>query len=191
MRMPTMRPNKIQAVIGIVCGIILLSLVIFPRWQEAAEKEASYRRDIGHGLLWKPPKPVAVECYFVGCVTAPASYFHVLLNRKLLLQQCLTVFLVAVAFLWIFRPQDNGKTASLSVRATRLLASCLLALLIPPTGGVPFGAVLTGMPMVLVQRDELWLAPTIIAIVMYVACVLIIYSLLSATLWLVANKSVL
>src|SRR6266567_2325364 len=91
MRVQSMRLNRIQAAIGIVSGIALLVIVLFPAWQEAAEKEVSYRKDIGHGLLWSPPKPVAVDCYFVGCVTAPASYFHMLLNRTLLLKQSLTL----------------------------------------------------------------------------------------------------
>jgi hypothetical protein len=178
--MPIVRPNKIQAVTCGLCGIALLFLVLFPPWQQAAEKEVSYRKNIGRGLLWKPPQPVAVECYFVGCVTAPASYFHVLLHRKLLMQQCLTVLCVAMAFLWTFRTSKGGKMASLGVRSTRLSTSFLLALLIPPTGDVPFGAVLFGIPMVLVQRDELWLIPTIMALVMYFACALLMYGFLNA-----------
>ena len=180
----TMRPNKIQTIIGIVCGLALLSLVLVPPWQEAAERELSYRKDLGRGLLWSPPKPVAVECYFTGCVTAPAQYFHVLLNRKLLLQECLTLLIVGVLLLWMFRAQRDRNVASLRARGTRLLTSLILALLIPPTGGVPFGAALAGIPMVLIRRDELWLIPVIMIIVMYSACVLIIYCLITFTLWI-------
>ncbi len=182
-----MRPNKIQTVIRIVCGTVLLALFLWPPWQQAAEREVSYRKNIGRSFLWNPPKPVAVDCYFVGCVMAPATYFHALLNRKLLLQQCLTLFFVAVLFLWTFRPRQSGKTATLNERATRLVSCLLLALLVPPTGDVPLGAVLAGIPMVLVRRDELWLMPTIMAILMYVVCALIIYGFVSTAVWLVAS----
>ncbi|GEM_PF-2544777 len=184
-----MKLNKIQAVIGIVCGILLLSLISFPPWQEAAERELSYRKDLGRGFLLSPPKSVAVECYFVGCVTAPAAYFHVLLNRKLLLQECVTLVVVELLLLWLFRNRQGRAVADLRMPRTRLLISLMLALLIPPAGGVPFGAALAGIPMMLVERDELWLIPTIMVLVMYAASVLLIYWLIQFTLWIHYGRS--
>jgi len=178
-----MKPNKMQAVIAALYGAVLLALVLLPPWQEAAGREASYRKDIGRGFVWAPPKAVAVECYFAGCVTAPQGYFHVLLNWRLLLQQCLTLSVVAVLFLWMFRPQRNREAEISRKRGTRLFTSLLLALLIPPTGGVPFGAALAGIPMMLVRRDELWLLPVIMTLVLYAACVLVIYGLIASVLW--------
>jgi hypothetical protein len=184
-----MRYNKTQTVIGLICGIALLFLILLPPWQEAAERELSYRKDIGRGLLWKPPKTVAVDCYFVNCVTAPASYFHVVLKRKVLLQECLTVLGVAVAFLWIFRTRRTGQTSSVRSRGTRLLASFLLASLIPPAGEVPFGAGIVEIPKLLVRREELWLVPLIVVLVLYAACVLVIYGLLSLAVRFAASPS--
>lgn len=183
-----MKPNKIQTTIGIACGIITLALVIFPPWQEAAEREVSYRKDIGRGFLWHRPKPVAVDCYFAGCVTAPASYFRVQLNRELLLQETLALVFVGIALLWTFRSRRDGTIANLHVRATRLLISCLLALLIPPTKGVPLGAALAGIPRMVLQRDELWLFLTTATVVMYIACVVTIYFLLTIAVWHVARR---
>lgn len=190
MQMPRMRPNKIQAIIGAICAITLLFLVLFPPWQEAAEREVSYRKDIGRGLLWKPPKAVAVECYFVGCVTAPASYFHVVLKRRVLLQETLTLFFVAVACVWIFRTRRSGEVASITARKTRLLTSFLLALLVPPGGDVPFGAGLVEIPKLFVRRGERWLIPMIVVTVLYAASVLVIYWLITLALWIRRGRSV-
>ena len=74
--------NRIR---GVALGIWLLwvvHIVLFPNWQEAAEREKDYRKDLGVHFVLKPPAPVAVPCYFVGCVTAPPSYFHVLVDRR-------------------------------------------------------------------------------------------------------------
>lgn len=178
-----MKPNNMQTAIATLFGVVLLALVLLPPWQEAAGREAAYRKEIGRGFVWAPPKAVAVECYFPGCVTAPPGYFHVLLNWHLLLQQCLTLSVVAVLFLWMFRTQPNREVGIVRKRGTRLSISVLLALLIPPTGGVPFGAALAGIPMMLVRRDELWLLPVIMTLVLYTACVLVIYGLITSALW--------
>ncbi len=116
-----------------------------------------------------------------------ASYFHVLLNRTLLLKQSLTLLWVTVAFIWIYRTRRSGETASLTVPATRLLTSFLLALLIPSGGDVPFGAGLVAIPHLLAPVGDFVLIPTIIVILMFVACVLIIFGLLSAAVKLVTT----
>jgi len=111
----------------------------------------------------------------------------VLLNRTLLLKQSLTLLWVTVAFIWIYRTRRSGETASLTVPATRLLTSFLLALLIPSGGDVPFGAGLVAIPHLLAPVGDFVLIPTIIVILMFVACVLIIFGLLSAAVKLVTT----
>jgi len=118
-----------------------------------------------------------------------ASYFHVLLNRTLLLKQSLTLLWVTVAFIWIYRTRRSGETASLTVAATRLLTSFLLALLIPSGGDVLFGAGLVAIPHLLAPVGDFVLIPTIIVILMFVACVLIIFGLLSAAVKLVTSRT--
>src|ERR1700758_4045858 len=113
-----MRLNKGQFAIAALTVAVVTFLVLYPSWQEAAEKETAYRRDVGRGFLWKPPRPVAVDCYFAGCVIAPASYFHVILDRKLLLQQSLAVLCVGLALLWVFRIRRNGTASNLKSAKT-------------------------------------------------------------------------
>lgn len=178
-----MKPNKIQAVIGALCGLGLLTLILFPPWQQAAEREVSYRKDIGRAFLFKPPEPVRVGCYFRGCVAAPAEYFHVLLNAKVLLQQCLTLFVVSALLALVFKSQRDRQVKSLKQPRVRLITSLLLALLVPPTGGIPFGAALAAIPMMLVRRDELWLIPVLMTGVLFTCCVLAIYGIISLIIW--------
>ena len=175
-----MRFNKGQFATAVLTIAVVAFLSLYPSWQEAAEKEIAYRRDVGRGLLWRPPSPVAVDCYFVGCVTAPASYFHVLLNQRLLFKQSLTVLFVGLALVWVFRTRTDG-TVSLQSAKTRAAASLLLALLVPPGGDVPLGAGLLGAPALLVHRGGAWLLPLILVLLLYGACAFVIYGLLSLT----------
>jgi hypothetical protein len=165
-----MRLNKGQFAIAALTVAVVTFLVLYPSWQEAAEKETAYRRDVGRGFLWKPPRPVAVDCYFAGCVIAPASYFHVILDRKLLLQQSLAVLYVGLALLWVFRIRRNGTASNLKSAKTRATASLLLALLIPPAGNVPIGAGLLGAPTLLLHRGGEWALPLILVLLLYCAC---------------------
>lgn len=182
-----MRLNKEQVTVAVLTTALVSFLFLYPPWQEAAQKEVAYRKDVGRGLLWRPPSPVAVDCYFVGCVTAPAPYFHMLLNRKLQLQQSLTVLCVGLALLWIFRIRKDGTASSLRSTKTRAAASVLLALLVPPAGDVPLGAGLLGVPTLLVHRGGAWLIPLILVLLFYGACVLAIYGLLSLSVRLMVS----
>jgi hypothetical protein len=176
-----MKPNSAQKVILVVGFVLLLCLALFPPWREAAEKEVDFRKDIGRGFVLSPPQPVAVDCYFVGCKTAPSSYFHVLIYRKLLLSQLITVGIVGLALLWIFRLNRDGTGASLGVRKTRLQFCVLIALLIPLDGRYPFGAWLADIPRQIVLH-ELLLIPIIFMVLIYLGCVCMIFLLLSAVI---------
>ena len=180
MRVPSMKPNSAQMSILLAGSVLLLCLALFPPWREAAEREVDFRKDIGRGFILSPPQPVAVDCYFVGCKTAPPSYFHVLIYRKLLFSQLITVGSVGLALLWIFRSHRDGTGASLGSRKTRLQFCALMALLIPFAGQYPLGAGLADIPKQIVRHDELWLIPTILMVLGYLLCVCIIFLLLSA-----------
>jgi len=180
----------------VACAVLTLAaatfLSVYPPWQQAAEKEVAYRKDIGRGLVWRLPIPIAVDCYFVGCVgcvTAPASYFHVLLNRRLLLQRSLTVLCVGLAFLWVFRIRRDGTASSVKSVKTRTAASLLLALLVPPGGDVPLGAALLGAPTLLVHRGGAWPLPLVLVLSLYCACAVVIYYLLTLSVRLLARES--
>ena len=182
MRVRPMRLNATQKVVLAVAVAVLLPLLWFPPWREAAEREVAYRKDIGRGFILRPPAPEPVDCYFVGCKTAPASYFHVLLYRDLLFEQAGTVAGIALLLLWMFRIRRDGTSGSLRSRRTRLLFGMVMALPIPPDGTFPFASLLLDIPRQLVNRDELWLIPTVMVIFLYAACVLVIYALVSAVI---------
>ncbi|HEV2134078.1 MAG TPA: hypothetical protein VGR47_07425 [Terracidiphilus sp.] len=182
-----MRLNNAQVVIGLLSAAILLFLFVCPSWQEAARNEIAYRKDIGRGFLWSPPKAVSVECYFIGCATAPASYFHVVLNLRLLLEQAIPVLFVAGVFLWLFRSQKEKQPPMLESRTRKLVISFSLALLVPPTGGAPMGAVLADVPRLVIEKDEFWAVLAILIPVLYFALSIAIYGLLSASHWIIAR----
>lgn len=175
--------NGAQRIVAVGALVLLLGLGLFPPWQQAAERETAYRKDIGRTFVLSPPAPIAVDCYFGGCKTAPPSYFHVLLYRELLSAQLLAVFGFAVVALWMFRTRRDGTRASIVSRRTRLEFSLLLASLFPPTGTFPLASLLLDIPRQLIRRDELWLIPAIMVVIVYAFCALIIYGLLTLTLW--------
>lgn len=174
-----MKPNSAQKAILVVGSVLLLCLALFPPWREAAEKEVDFRKDIGRGFILSPPQPVAVDCYFVGCKTAPASYFHVLIFRDLLFNQLISVVIVGLVLLWIFRSRRDGTNASLGSPKTRLQFCVLIALLIPLDGQYPFGAWLADIPRQIALHDLL-LIPIIFMVLIYLGCVCIMFLLLSA-----------
>jgi len=175
--------NRAQKIILIIGGLVMICLLVFPPWREAAEKEASYRKYVGRSFFLVPPKPVAVECYFAGCTTAPASYFHILLDRQLLIAQCVPVAVVAFIAFWIFRLRPNGTFPSLKSGTTRLLFSSPVALAVPPAGDFPLASMLLDIPKLILRRDEFWLMQTVMAPVMFGICTLAIYLLVSVAVW--------
>jgi len=188
MRVPSMKPNSAQKTILVVSSVLLLCLALFPPWREAAEKEVDFRKDIGRGFILSPPQPIAVDCYFVGCKTAPSSYFHVLIYRKLLLSQLITVGIVGLALVWIVRSNRDGTNASLGSPKTRLQFCVLIALLIPLDGQYPFGAWLADIPRQIALHDLL-LIPIIFMVLIYLGCVCIIFLSLSVVVKIGATLS--
>lgn len=183
-----MKPNSAQKVTLVVGLVLLLCLALFPPWREAAEKEVDFRKDIGRGFILSPPQPIAVDCYFVGCKTAPSSYFHVLMNRKLLFSQLISVGIVGLLLFWIFRSHRDGTSASLGSPKTRLQFCVLIALLIPLDGQYPFGAWLADIPRQIALHDLL-LVPIIFMVLIYLGCACIIYLSLSAIVKICASRS--
>jgi hypothetical protein len=93
-------------VLGVWALWICIS-VLFPNWQQAAERELDYRKELGLHFVLRPPAPVAVPCYFVACITAPASYFHVLLDRNLRYQELVCATALMILAVTIFRSASS------------------------------------------------------------------------------------
>lgn len=176
--------NSAQKAIVVVSVCVLLSPLLFPPWQQTAEGEPDYRKNLGRAGLLHPPKPVAVDCYFTGCKTAPPSYFHVLPYWTLIFAQALSTLAVALAAFWMFRSRRDGTCASLASRRTRLVFSTFLALLVPSVGTFPLAYTLLSLPEQVIHPGELGPIPTIAIVAMFVVCVWGIYLLLSLALWI-------
>jgi len=175
------KTNHPQSVTLAISVVVFLLLTLFPPWQQAAENEVDYRKDIGRGFVFRPPRTIPVDCYFVGCKQAPASYFHPVLYRYLWLHQLATVVAVALALLWLFRTRADGTYLGLSSPKVRFYFILFVALAIPMVGTFPFGSLLVLIPEELAYGGELGLLPIAMEIVAYLLCVLVIFGLVTAT----------
>jgi hypothetical protein len=180
--------NRAQKLIILTGGLVLLLLLLFPPWQQAALHETDYRQNIGRGFVFKRPQPVAVECYFPGCKTAPASYFHVTPYSAALIDQSATVFCLTVAAVLLFRNRRDGSRPTLKLRTTRLIFSVIIALTIPQ-GNFPLAVLLLDIPRQIIHRNELWLMPVLLVPLVFAAYTTVVYLLLTALLWLLQRRS--
>ena len=144
--------NRLQrAALGVWVLWIGIS-VLFPNWQQAAKRELDYRKELGLHFVLTPPVPIAVPCYFVGCITAPASYFHVLLDRKLQYQELLCATVLMMLAVVIFR------SASSSIRRHWILVAVAswmaLSLPMPAAPYFPLGLWAVAMPAALLHPDH-------------------------------------
>lgn len=165
--------------------VLMMFLLLFPPWQQTAERETDYRKDIGRGFFLRPPPPVALDCYFVGCKTAPPSYFHVVLFQELFREQLAAVIGVTLGLLWIFR----SRRSSLVSPRRRVSFSILIALLVPLEGTFPLASYLVDIPRQLVKRNELWLIPVLTVAFIFVVCTSAIYFFTSAVVWITGRLS--
>ena len=149
--------NRIQ---GAALGIWLVCvgfIVLFPNWQEAAEREKDYRQGLGVHFVLKPPAPVAVPCYFVGCITAPASYFHVLVDRRDFYPELICVTALMMVTFVVFRTGKDRSIPNVASRRMRLVAASLIALALPLPWGAPYfplGSMATYMPTAILHPNH-------------------------------------
>lgn len=131
-------------------------IVFFPNWQEAAEREKDYRKDLGVHFVLKPPEPVAVPCYFVGCITAPPSYFHVLIDRRGLYPAVVCVTALLIAALMLFRTEEKRSMPSIAEPRVRLAATSLIALALPLPGTpyFPLGSLAAYLPTAILHPNH-------------------------------------
>jgi hypothetical protein len=120
--------NSANKTIVLIGGIALLGLFLFPSWYET---NGQYVKQLGHHFLFSKPEPVPVECYLVGCVTAPASYFYVVLDRRPWFATLSTVAVVASILVLLFRSRADGTSLSIRHPKTRWVFSGLVALALP------------------------------------------------------------
>jgi len=148
-----MNPTK-RAILSI-SSIAFLGLFFFPPWYET---NGQYVKQLGHHFLFKTPEAVPVECYFVGCMTAPASYFHVVLDGRSAFETLSTIAVVATTLLLLFRTRTNGTSPSMASAVTRWAFSGLVALALPVsvTPTVLVGMYGISVPKILFSGEHNW-----------------------------------
>jgi hypothetical protein len=149
----------VKRIQGATLGIWLVwvgYIALFPNWQEAAEREKDYRKELGVHFVLKPPAPVAAPCYFVGCITAPASYFHVVIDRRNFYPSLICVTTLMIVTLVVFRTGKNGSTPSIVARRLNLVATSLITLALPVPGDpyFPLGLLAGHMPIAMLHPDH-------------------------------------
>jgi hypothetical protein len=178
-----MRFSRLQVTIGILGSGILLFLLLYPEWQQASRKmPPEFRKEIGRGFLWSPPKTVSVGCDFIftDCVETSATAFYPVVNRKLVLMQSVPLAIVTLLLLLIARSDKDGHARILSSTRTRMAISFLLALPIPPLGGIPFAVYLVLLPKIIFEHGDLgWQLYAIGIPVLFVVVGFTIFGLLS------------
>ena len=178
-----MRFTRLQLTITLLSAGILLFLLLCPEWQEASRKmPPEYRKDVGRGFLWSPPKTVSVDCNFAftDCAETPASDFYPVVNRQLVLMQSVPLAFVTLLLLWLTRTDDGRQTRILSRIGTRIAISLSLALLVPTIGWVPIVVYLALLPGIISEGGEKWRLYAIGFPVLFVLVALTIFGLLCA-----------
>ena len=172
--------NRIQKATLLIGSLLLIALLLFPPWQQAA---GDYRKTIGRGFILRPPQARSVDCYLIGCQTAPATYFHIVLYSELHIAQCATVVFITVGLLVLFLNRGNGAHPTLKTNGTRLFFSMLLALAIPPIGNFPLAFLLADIPRQMIHPGEKWQVGVFFVPILYAFCSGVIYALTTLILW--------
>jgi hypothetical protein len=175
-----MRFSRLQVTICLLSLSALLFLLLNPEWQEASSKmPPEYRKEIGRGFLWSPPKTVAAGCYFTfeDCVETPASAFYPVVNRQLVLMQSVPVAVVTLLLLWLTRTGDRQSRILSSTRTT--IAISLSLALVVPIGGIPIAAHLVSLPGIISDGGEKWQVYAVGIPLVFVIVALAIFGLLS------------
>jgi hypothetical protein len=149
----------VKRIRGAAVGIWLVwvgYIVLCPNWQEAAEREKDYRKELGVHFVLNPPAAVGVPCYFVGCITAPASYFHVVIDRRGFYPKLICVTTLVIVTFVIFRAGKNASTRSIASRHVDLVATSLITLALPVPGNpyFPLGVLAGYMPTAMLHPDH-------------------------------------
>ena len=118
----------------VICGCGLsavILLVLFPPWQQAYKSlNATYRKDLGHSFILKPPSPVEVPHYFDRGAD-PSSAFYVFLGTKQLMFQCAGAMLVTLALFFSvgrLRAESDDASARDHLRFAPRIATAALVI---------------------------------------------------------------
>src|SRR5580693_1830336 len=120
--------NRTKKMILSISSIAFWGVFFFP---PSYETNGQYVKQLGRHFFFIRPDAVPVECYLVGCVTAPASYFHVVVDWRSWVGTLSTIAAVTTILFLLFRGRTDGTFPSIAKAKTRLLFSLLVALALP------------------------------------------------------------
>ncbi len=89
---------------------------------------------------------------------------------------------------WVFRRRRDNTRAGWQSSWTRLISGLLIALVIPPSGDFPFGALLLDAPRQVLHRDEKWLVAAVAVPFFFAVCAGVIYVLMTLAFWLSTGR---
>jgi len=170
-----------------ISSIAFLGVFLFPPWYET---NGQYVKQLGRHLLFSRPDAEPVECYFVGCVTAPASYFHVVLNWRSWVETLSTIAAVTTALFLLFRTRRDETFHSIANAKTRLLFSVLVALGLPISMSplVLLGTYGLYVPLIFISGEHNWFWGTVFFPIVLSAYAGAVYLVVTATVWIAAYK---
>jgi hypothetical protein len=120
--------NASRKIILSISSIVFLGLLSFSPWYET---NGQYVKQLGRYFFSSKPEAVPVECYFVGCVTALASYFRVMLSWRPWVETLSTIAFIATGLFLLFGTRADGNPPSIGNPKTRLAFSAVVALALP------------------------------------------------------------
>jgi hypothetical protein len=175
-----------RTVLG-VGSIVLMGLFLFPCWFET---NGQYVKQLGHHYLFSKPAGVPVECYLVGCITAPASYFHVVLDRKDMFATLSNVAIVLGVLLLLFKTGADGTSRSIRDPMTRWAFSGLVTLVLPisVTPTVLLGMYGVSVPKIFFSGEDNSLVGSLAFPVVFFVYAGVVYLITTVLAWIMARK---
>ncbi len=178
--------NPTKKIILSISSIAFGGIFFFPPWYET---NGQYVKQLGCHFFFIPPDAVPVECYFVGCVTAPASYFHVVLDWRSWVGTLSTIAAVTTILFLLLRARTDGTFPSIANAKTRLSLSVLVALALPVSMSpvVLLGTYGLYVPLIFFSGEHNWFWGSIFFPILLSLYAGAVYLLATATVWIAAH----
>lgn len=178
--------NPTKKMILSISSIAFGGVFFFPPWYET---NGQYVKQLGHHFFFIRPDAIPVECYFVGCVTAPASYFHVVLDWRSWVATLSTIAAVTTMLFLLLRARADGTFPSIVNAKTRLLLSVLVALALPVSMSpvVLLGTYGVYVPLIFFSGEHNWFWGSIFFPILLSLYAGAVYLVATATVWIAAH----
>jgi hypothetical protein len=178
--------NPTKKMILSISSIAFGGVFFFPPWYET---NGQYVKQLGRYFFFIRPDAVPVQCYFVGCVTAPASYFHVVLDWRSWVETLSTIAAVTTILFLLFKARTDGTFPSIANAKTRLLFSVLVALALPLSMSpvVLLGTYGLHVPLIFFSGEHNWFWGSIFFSIVLSVYAGAVYLAATTTVWIAAR----